>query len=101
QAAARAARRHPHGRGARPHDRRRSRLAARDRRAHRAALGGLTMDPFARRRLGRTEVMLPALGFGAAPLGNLFTAIDEEQAAATVTAAWQAGIRYYDTSPWY
>ncbi|HHY51365.1 MAG TPA: aldo/keto reductase [Alphaproteobacteria bacterium] len=59
------------------------------------------MDPFARRRLGQTQVMLPALGFGGAPLGNLFTTIDEEQAYATVTAAWQAGIRYYDTSPWY
>lgn len=41
------------------------------------------------------------LGFGGAPLGNMFAAIDEATAEATVAAAWQAGIRYYDTAPHY
>jgi D-threo-aldose 1-dehydrogenase len=41
------------------------------------------------------------LGFGAAPLGNMFRAIDEEEAAATVEAAWNHGIRYFDTAPVY
>lgn len=59
------------------------------------------MDPFARKRLGRTDVMLPQLGLGGAGLGNLFEAVSEDEAAATVNAAWDAGIRYYDTSPWY
>src|SRR5689334_14999364 len=59
------------------------------------------MDPFKLRRLGRTEVMMPQLGFGGAGLGNIFDTISEEDAAATLSAAWSGGIRYYDTSPWY
>jgi D-threo-aldose 1-dehydrogenase len=41
------------------------------------------------------------LGMGGAPLGNLFDRIPEEVAAATVEAAWNAGIRHYDTAPHY
>ncbi|PKA39517.1 D-threo-aldose 1-dehydrogenase [Rhizobium sullae] len=41
------------------------------------------------------------LGFGTAPLGNMFRDIPEAEAAATVDAAWQNGIRYYDTAPFY
>lgn len=41
------------------------------------------------------------LGFGAAPLGNMFRAIAEEEAIATVESAWQHGIRYFDTAPFY
>ncbi|QOV33870.1 aldo/keto reductase [Streptomyces ferrugineus] len=41
------------------------------------------------------------LGFGAAAIGNLFTELDEEQAYEAVDAAWQCGIRYYDTAPHY
>ena len=59
------------------------------------------MDPLARRRLGRTQVELTQLGFGGAGLGDLFEVIPEAQAAATLHAAWDAGIRYYDTAPWY
>jgi D-threo-aldose 1-dehydrogenase len=47
---------------------------------------------------------LPAgtvLGFGTAPLGNMFRDIPEDEAAATVRAAWDRGIRYYDTAPFY
>jgi D-threo-aldose 1-dehydrogenase len=59
------------------------------------------MDPFARKELGKTGVMLPRLGFGGAGLGHVFESLGEAEAFATVTAAWDAGIRYYDTSPWY
>lgn len=59
------------------------------------------MDPFAKRRLGRTGVMLPQIGFGAAPLGELFARVSEQEAEATLAGAWDAGIRYYDTAPWY
>jgi D-threo-aldose 1-dehydrogenase len=59
------------------------------------------MDPFSRRRLGRTSVELPRLGFGGAGLGHVFTTISDDEAAATLRAAWDAGVRYYDTSPWY
>lgn len=46
--------------------------------------------------------LLPgSLGFGTAPLGNMFRAIPEEEAAATVEAAWDQGIRYFDTAPFY
>ncbi len=44
---------------------------------------------------------LPALGFGGAPLGNLFTPIDDQAARDTVDAAWEAGIRLFDTAPLY
>ncbi|MGJ7906661.1 aldo/keto reductase [Actinopolyspora sp. H202] len=41
------------------------------------------------------------LGFGAAPVGNMFRPVPEEDAAATIQAAWDNGIRYYDTAPIY
>ncbi|BBU30462.1 D-threo-aldose 1-dehydrogenase [Burkholderia sp. THE68] len=47
---------------------------------------------------------LPAgtlLGFGAAPLGNMFRNIPETEALATVEAAWKQGVRYFDTAPLY
>jgi len=52
----------------------------------------------------RLEDTLPAdntLGFGAAPLGNMFRDIPDDEAAATVEAAWARGIRYFDTAPSY
>ena len=59
------------------------------------------MDPLARRTLGRTGVALTQLGFGSAGLGDLFSVLSEAEATATVAAAWDAGIRYFDTAPWY
>ena len=41
------------------------------------------------------------LGFGTAPLGNLFQALSEDQAQAVLKAQWDAGIRYIDTAPLY
>jgi len=52
-------------------------------------------------RLGRTDVEVTPLGFGAAGIGNLFTPITDDQAAEAVTAAWDKGIRYFDTAPHY
>src|SRR4051812_44451339 len=54
-----------------------------------------------RRRIGRTGVQVTELGFGSASIGNLYVAVGDEQAEATVDAAWQAGIRYFDTAPHY
>ena len=51
-------------------------------------------SPF--RGLGLTE-----LGFGGAPLGNLDGAISDQEAEAAVRAAWDAGLRYFDTAPHY
>jgi D-threo-aldose 1-dehydrogenase len=59
------------------------------------------MDPQATRPLGRTGIPLTQLGFGGAPLGDLFKRLTEAEAAATLDAAWSAGIRYFDTAPWY
>ncbi|WP_217140134.1 aldo/keto reductase [Streptomyces sp. AC627_RSS907] len=53
------------------------------------------------RTLGRSTVPVTALTLGTAALGNLFTAITDDQAAATVEAAWTAGIRSFDTAPHY
>jgi D-threo-aldose 1-dehydrogenase len=41
------------------------------------------------------------LGFGGAPLGNMFAAIDEQTANAALEAAWDCGVRYFDTAPHY
>ncbi|MEV8229196.1 aldo/keto reductase [Streptomyces sp. NPDC079167] len=54
-----------------------------------------------RNRLGRGEVEITELAFGAAAIGNLFTEVDPGQAAAAVDAAWDEGIRYFDTAPHY
>ncbi len=41
------------------------------------------------------------LGFGGAPLGNLYKAISERQAQETLDSAWAGGMRYFDTAPLY
>jgi D-threo-aldose 1-dehydrogenase len=47
------------------------------------------------------DILPSKLGFGAAPLGNMFRDIPEDEALATVDAAWNDGIRYYDNAPFY
>ncbi len=47
------------------------------------------------------DVLTSKLGFGAAPLGNMFRDIPEAEALATVNAAWDDGIRYFDNAPFY
>ncbi|MGO2585988.1 MAG: aldo/keto reductase, partial [Brachybacterium tyrofermentans] len=44
---------------------------------------------------------LPELGYGAAQLGNIFRVTTEEEARGAVEAAWEGGIRMYDTAPHY
>ncbi|MFJ8114245.1 aldo/keto reductase [Streptomyces sp. NPDC096132] len=48
-----------------------------------------------------TSVSLTELGFGASVIGNLYRVTPAEDAAAAVDAAWEAGIRYFDTAPHY
>jgi D-threo-aldose 1-dehydrogenase len=52
-------------------------------------------------RLGNGGLRFTELGFGAAPLGNLFKAVPEAEAQAVLEAAWAAGVRYFDTAPLY
>jgi len=48
-----------------------------------------------------TELAFTRLGFGTAPLGNLYRALSEADARATLESAWDAGVRYFDTAPQY
>lgn len=59
------------------------------------------MDPAATRRLGRSAVEVTKLGFGGASIGELFVRVTEADAQATIATAWDAGVRYFDTAPWY
>ncbi len=59
------------------------------------------MDPQATRPIGRTKIRVTQMGFGGAPLGNLYKPVPEEDAEAVIEAAWTAGIRFYDTAPYY
>ena len=52
-------------------------------------------------RLGRTDVEATRLGLGGGPLGGLFTPVRHDDGVATLAAAWDAGIRYFDTAPHY
>jgi aryl-alcohol dehydrogenase-like predicted oxidoreductase len=52
-------------------------------------------------RLGRSGVHVSRIGLGTAPLAGLFSPVSEAQAAATLEAAWQTGIRFFDTAPHY
>ena len=51
--------------------------------------------------LGKTGLSVCELGFGAAPLGNLYEVLPERQVEAALERAWEGGIRYYDTAPLY
>jgi len=57
--------------------------------------------PIPTRQIGQTNLSVTEIGFGGAPLGNLFENVAEQQAQETLHNAWQAGIRYFDTAPFY
>jgi D-threo-aldose 1-dehydrogenase len=59
------------------------------------------MSSLTLRTLGSTNVTVTALGFGAAQIGNLYRAVDDDTARSAVDAAWDGGIRYFDTAPHY
>ena len=54
-----------------------------------------------RTEIRSTKVTLTRLGFGASLIGNLYRPIDDQTAAGAVDAAWDGGIRYFDTAPHY
>jgi D-threo-aldose 1-dehydrogenase len=54
-----------------------------------------------RRPVSKTHVALSELSLGCAQLGNLFHAVSDADSRATVDAAWELGIRYFDTAPHY
>ncbi|MEI8180679.1 aldo/keto reductase, partial [Aestuariivirga sp.] len=59
------------------------------------------MKANAKRKLGRIDLDVTALSLGTVAIGNLRKSISETQSADTFDAAWDAGIRYYDTAPLY
>jgi D-threo-aldose 1-dehydrogenase len=54
-----------------------------------------------RRTIGRHGLQVTGLGLGTAPLGGMYSDLTEEEALATVVAAMDAGIRFFDTAPHY
>jgi D-threo-aldose 1-dehydrogenase len=59
------------------------------------------MDPRTRRAFGRSGVELSALGLGGTGVGGIFERNDDATGQATVQRAWDLGIRYFDTAPYY
>src|SRR5688500_11169232 len=53
------------------------------------------------RNLGKTAVHATEIGFGGAPLGNLFAVVTDEDAQASLRTAWDSGCRFFDTAPLY
>ncbi len=59
------------------------------------------MNPTQTTTVGYTDVAVTRLGFGTAPLGNMYRNIPEDDARATVRHAYESGIRLFDTAPLY
>ena len=53
------------------------------------------------KRHNNRSLTFTELGFGTAPLGNLYKSISDDEAARTLELAWDYGVRYYDTAPLY
>ena len=58
-------------------------------------------DPTALAALGPSDVRVTRLGVGTAPLAGLFRVVDEEEALAALTRAWELGLKLFDTAPLY
>lgn len=54
-----------------------------------------------KRQIGTTGLMVPVMGLGGAPLGNMYEAFADDVARATVKAGFDAGMRLFDTAPLY
>ncbi|MEZ5931250.1 MAG: aldo/keto reductase [Alphaproteobacteria bacterium] len=54
-----------------------------------------------KRKFGRVDLEVTAMGFGAAPIGNFLRPISEEISKAMIDAAYEAGLNYFDTAPMY
>ena len=52
-------------------------------------------------QVANTGIELTRLGLGVATQGRLFRDLSDDEATAVFESAWKAGIRYFDTAPWY
>jgi len=59
------------------------------------------VNPGERVELGRTGLEVSRLGLGTAPLAGLYRPVREEDALPVIEAAWDSGIRFFDTAPLY
>jgi D-threo-aldose 1-dehydrogenase len=59
------------------------------------------MSVFESRPVGRTQLKVSVFGQGGAPLGGNLAPTPWPQAEATLDFAWESGIRFYDTAPFY
>ena len=59
------------------------------------------MAEFAKRQIGRTKLRVTELGLGCATLGGSRIDVARQAAEEIVAAAWNAGVRYVDTAPFY
>src|SRR5436189_1808473 len=59
------------------------------------------MTPLNRRRVGTTSLEVTELGLGGAPMGGFRATISDAEAIKLVDAAYEGGVRYFDTSPFY
>lgn len=64
-------------------------------------LSGSRFVTMEQRTLGNTGVQLSILGYGAAPLGNEYSAVDTAEAERSVHLAIDRGINFFDTAPYY
>jgi D-threo-aldose 1-dehydrogenase len=59
------------------------------------------MQPSEKRKFGRSGLEVTALGFGALQVGNFFHAVSDAESDDMFRTAWDAGVRYFDTAPYY
>jgi D-threo-aldose 1-dehydrogenase len=59
------------------------------------------MKPTQRKTFGRSGLEVTAMGLGTAPIGNQFRFVPDADARAVIDGAWDAGLRYVDTAPFY
>ncbi|ASG68765.1 pyridoxal 4-dehydrogenase [Francisella halioticida] len=53
------------------------------------------------RKLGKLPLTVSEIGFGGAPIGNLYTSVSNDQVTSVIDSAWEQGVRYFDTAPQY
>jgi D-threo-aldose 1-dehydrogenase len=59
------------------------------------------MTALKRRRVGKTKLEVTELGLGGAPMGGFRANISDAEAVTLTNAGYEAGVRYFDTSPFY
>jgi D-threo-aldose 1-dehydrogenase len=59
------------------------------------------MTTLKRRKIGKTNLEVTELGLGGAPMGGFRATISDDEATAIVDTAYDGGVRYFDTSPYY